>query len=325
MNNNIIWILAAALIFFLLGLLFWRDARRKKAMSSATTPSLPLPAAVPKVHHFDYAIHSDYLIHWTGGVDIDAPHDAKWAESDKSKTNPKVTQMYLERFLNILKYGIWMTEEDPMTFSFGGERVQIPPTPRACFTELKVSESRKHARQYGRLGIGVKRPFLLTRFGRPLVYYGFHKDIQNDIFLKACATHIPDKKLINFFKPMNSATILNYDFYSESEWRIVFVERLLKQKLIIDPRDSANEKEHAFFKSLTPMQQNKLKYLIPLDGWLGLIIYPSLVVKNAARQDKSNGILNEIARIKGDPSDHGNKVEGGSWPIEVDLDACRNF
>ena len=325
MNNSTNWFLGAGLIFFLTGLLFWLDARRKNGTPLAPLIPLPLPATVPKGHHFDYAIHSDYLIHWTGGVDIDAPHDSKWAESDKSKTDPKVTQMYLERVLNTLKYGIWMTEEDPMTFSFGGERVQIPPTPRACFTELKVSESRKHARRYGRLGIGVKRPFLLTRFGRPLIYYGFHKDIQNDIFLKACATHIPDKKLINFFKPMNSTTILNYDFYSESEWRIVFVDQLLKQKLIIDPRDPANAKEHAFFKSLTLAQQNRLKYLIPLDGWLGLIIYPSLAVKNAAQQDKSNGILDEIVRIKSDRRDHANRVEDGSWPIEVNLDACRNF
>jgi hypothetical protein len=49
--------------------------------------------------------------------------------------------------------------------------------------------------------------------------------------------------------------------------------------------------------------------LIPLDGWLAMIIYPSLDVKNKAQQDDANGIKNEIMRIKS-RDDHPNKVEG---------------
>ena len=200
----------------------------------------------------------------------------------------------------------------------------MPPTPKACFTELKLSESRKHAKQYGRLGIGVKRPFVFTRFGRPVVYYGFHRNQADDIFLKQCTQELTDKNLLNFLKPMNSTTTLNYDFYSESEWRIIYFEKLLKKKLIIDPRDSQNTKEHAYFQVLTPDEQNKLKYLIPLDGWFAMIIYPSLDVKNQAQQGTTNKIQAEIERIKKLP-DHGNRVESGNWPIEVNLDACRNF
>lgn len=55
-----------------------------------------------------------------------------------------------------------------------------------------------------------------------------------------------------------------------------------------------------------------------------MIIYPSLDVKNKAQQDIANNIQTEIERIKKLP-DHGNTVEGGNWPIEVNLDACRNF
>src|SRR5687767_8095431 len=109
--------------------------------------------------NYDYAIHSDYLIHWTG-KDIDKDYDSSWYESDKSKTDGDVAERYLVRIRDILTHGLWMTEEPGWS---PAPTVTIPPTPVCCFSELKVSESRRHARQYGRLGIGVKRPFLIQR------------------------------------------------------------------------------------------------------------------------------------------------------------------
>jgi len=275
--------------------------------------------------NYDYAVHSDFLIYWTG-KDIDSVYDQKWHQSDKSKTNKKcdVAGRYLKRLYDILQFGIWMTEGNDPPFCCDSISIPVPSTPKTCFTELKLSESRKHARRYGRLGIGVKRPFVFKRFGRLVVYYGFQGNPAKDIFLKQCVQELADKNLLNFFKPMNSTTTLNYDFYSESEWRILYFKELLSQKLIIDPRDTQNTKEHAFFQDLKPNEQAKLKYLIPLDGWFAMIIYPSLDVKNKAQQDTTNNIQKEIERIKKLP-DHGNTVEGGNWPIEVNLDACRNF
>jgi len=55
-----------------------------------------------------------------------------------------------------------------------------------------------------------------------------------------------------------------------------------------------------------------------------MIIYPSLDVKNKAQQDDSTGIKQQIKRIK-DLDDQGNRVENKNWPIEIDLDACRNL
>jgi hypothetical protein len=277
--------------------------------------------------NYDYAIHSDFLIHWTG-KDIDEVYDQQWFESDKSKTktnkNCDVTGRYKKRLYDILQFGLWMTEETEQSICFNGTTIKIPRIPKTCFTELKLSESRKHAREYGRLGIGVKRPFLFDRCGRPLIYYGF--DPANDIFLKKCAQDLTDKSLLNFFKPMNSSTTLNYDFYSKSEWRILYFSELLSKKLIVDPRDPKNVKEHAYFNSLTANEQTQLKYLVPLDGWFSMIIYPSLDVKSTAQQDKdkTENIREEIKRIKSLP-DKGNQREGGNWPIEVTLDDCRNF
>jgi len=309
---------------------------------------------------FDYAIHSDFLIHWTGR-DIDDKYHEKWDESEsgKSETDKKCTDLYVERIHNILKYGLWMTEKQEGSICFDGTSVSIPKTPSTCFTELKLSESRKHARLYGRLGIGVKRHFLFDRWGRPLIYY-LREKLEKDIFLKTCASalnrvdkdenEIKKKSLLNFFKPMNSSdTLKNYDLYSESEWRIIYFKELLSEIVsknsdntnermaIIDPRNCKNKKEHAYFNNLTCEEKKKLKYLIPLDGWLAMIIYPSLNVKNEAQKYikenkkdgeikyKLNDIQKEIKRIKNIPNVEGKKIEGGNWPIEVDLDACRNF
>ena len=274
---------------------------------------------------YDYAVHSDFLIHWTG-KDIDGQYDPSWHEEHNSMTRQQVVvACYIKRLRDILRYGLWMTEEDePQTFLVGPQTIHIPATPQCCFTELKLSESRKHARRYGRLGIGLKRPFLFQRSGRPLAYFGFGKDSDNDKFFKTCAVELTDKRLLNFFKPMNSDTsTLNYDLYGESEWRILYLKELLKRHKIIDPRDEQNVAEHNYFNSLPSESREKLKYLIPLDGWFAMIIYPSLPIKNYAQRDED--IVGLITKLKSKRSDHGNLVEGGNWPIEVNLDACRNF
>jgi hypothetical protein len=284
------------------------------------------------VTSYDRAVHSDLLIHWTG-KDIDREHQPDWYDGDhRSRTSSTVADLYLRRLRDILTYGLWMTDEGDRSFRVGSTTITIPATPQCCFTELKLSESRRHAVRYGRLGIGVKRPFLFQRFGRPLAYFGFGEKSHNDKFLEACASHLSDKALLNFFKPMNSThRQLIYDLYSESEWRILYFDALLESRRIIDPRNSANIKEHAYFNNLEPDQQNKLRYLLPLDGWFAMIIYPSLKVKGHAQWGLDYGIAEQIRRIKGNPNDHGNHVEGltnpirGNWPIEVDLDVCRHF
>jgi hypothetical protein len=56
---------------------------------------------------------------------------------------------------------------------------------------------------------------------------------------------------------------------------------------------------------------------MPLDGWFAMLIYPSLDVKNAARDD---GKVHELIRkIKEKKEDDGNKIEGGNLPIEICL------
>lgn len=283
---------------------------------------------------FDTAVHSDYLVHWTG-KDIDEEHQPNWYDDYESFRAPEINDIikpYLERLKSIVTFGLWMTEEPSRTFKVGTECITIPPTPQCCFTELKLSESRRHARAYGRLGIGVKRPFMFKRFGRPLAYFGFRESTFNDTFLEACASDLRDKRLLSYFKPMNhDSGSLTYELYAESEWRILHLGKLEKDGLVIDPRKSENTKEYAYFNSMTSEQKSKLKYLIPLDGWFSMIIHPSVHTKNLVYWELGNGISEEIKRIKSNPNDHANRVEGlrnpvrGNWPLQVELDACRYF
>jgi hypothetical protein len=111
----------------------------------------------------DHAIHSDFFVHWTG-KDLDQVHAPTWREDEGSfiaRDSERCTA-YLERLFNILRYGLWLTEEPPVLVNIAQKSFEIPATPKVCFTELKLSQSRIHAGQYGRLGIGVKRAYLFA-------------------------------------------------------------------------------------------------------------------------------------------------------------------
>jgi len=262
--------------------------------------------------NYDYAIHSDFLIHWTGKYgDIDTGLDW-YTTHDKSKTTHEETNKYLERLHNILKYGFWMTHD---TQSYPElELPTVPKVAQTCFTELRVSQARKHAKNYGRLGIGVKRYFLFSRGGRPVVYHNFgRKDKVKDPFYEAC--NKLDPHLLNYFKPMNSTNTLNYDLYAESEWRILCADSDLNAVKAKKPTAEAQ-----YYQQLNESQQKILKYLLPIDDWLGLIIYPSLDVKKQTYTYENGAIRKLIEEIVNRQS-----VEKGIWPIEVSLDACRNF
>lgn len=277
----------------------------------------------------DYNIHSDILIHWTG-KDLDCSFDSKWGGQDKSLTRhlPHIEDLYLERLYNILKYGIWLTIEPSKTYPMEPTgSITLPSVNRVSFTELKVSQSRIHAKAYGRLGIGVKRPFVFERGGRPLSYFGYSSILPYDKFFNHCLNTFEDKSFLQFFKPMNSTDTLDYDFYSESEWRIIENESLVKQNKILDPSDIKNEDENSFYNSLSMKERDILKFLLPLDGWLSLIILPSITIKNKLNDPNhpiGSKIKSEIKRIKTTRC-HANRVEGGVLPMEIDIDACRNF
>lgn len=277
-------------------------------------------------------VHSDFLIHWTG-KDIDQEHEPDWFKNPGSKTTPEIVkQKYIRRLKDILKYGLWMTKHDEdkeITFKDGAS-IPRPWTARTCFTELRVSETRAHAVKFGRLGIGFKRFFLFDRMGHLMVYYSPHRktwfmppfngDYNCNHSYYSC-----------FLKPMyerkgrGRERLLDYDFYDESEWRIIYSDEI---KTLLEETKHHEINERFIRPSQFPdyydkikIPDNKPEYLIPLDGWFSMIIYPSLGIKNLAQADP------EIKKLIAEVKQKGCviRLEKNNWPIEINLDACRNF
>jgi hypothetical protein len=294
------------------------------------------------------AVHSDFLIHWTG-YDIDRKYDPEWWKRRDSVLNKEIIKPYLERLKYILKYGLWMNRgEDAVEFN--SKRIKIPLVARACFTELRLSEVRMHAQKFGRLGIGFKRFFVFNRLGFPMIYFRPEREHwllppllygRDETEIKefwACFLKSMDEKRI-------SGQLLEYKQFDEAEWRIIYskeIEERLRSmkketicKLFKKPGDISDSEFQDYIKKYD--SEKKLEFLIPLEDlklttsqWFTMIIYPTLAVKVASEANKE--IRSEIERLK--PTASVMKLnelissasyEYYSKPVELDLDSCRNF
>ncbi|NQS90642.1 hypothetical protein HQ584_12735 [Patescibacteria group bacterium] len=271
-------------------------------------------------------IHSDFIIHWTG-KDIDNKSNSNKKEKDN---------LYLERLRDILDFGLWMTKKEEDKFIvINGEEIERPWVARTCFTELKLSEAHTHASEFGRLGIGFKRFFLFDRLGSPMVYY--HQKRKNWFFPPLISWR--DQGNIEayfscFLKHMCEICKRpwKYTFFDESEWRIIYSESI--KKLLLEngrddvvscfknPKNKKNRGEYKYYKSLKT--DIKPEYLIHLDAWFSMIIYPNLDVKNKAQKDKN--IRKSIKKRKNEETASCSiDAEIKNYPIELNLDACKNF
>lgn len=285
-------------------------------------------------------IHSDFIIHWTG-KDIE----------EKFNDHKTKIEKYLERLRAILNYGLWMTidEEEKFITDIGGEmKIERPLVPRTCFTELKLSEVSIHAERFGKLGIGFKRFFLFNRLGGPVVYFPLHVRGRENwffppLFSSGLSNQFRDDDYFScFLKPMYvQEECLEYKYYNESEWRIIYSEEI-KRKLIENkksrivekfkhPKDYLNIQD---FQSIYDDATKKPLYLIPfkenkLDSiWFSMIIYPDIQTKVASEADQTiRNILNEIKpnNTQGYLNSKPALYERFSKVIEIDLRACGNF
>jgi len=334
--------------------------------------------------------HSDIIVHWTG-KDIDA-RDPKFLktlhvawrdyclrpiEQPSLIEEPTLIEDYVNRLRNILKFGLWMTNDrildeikkESSHSKDDGRVYEAPNAARVCFTELKLSESRRHAFEFGRLGIGMKRMFLLERAGQPMIYVGetkghgykpnwfFSREARNDTVTQF------NEVQKSFFKFTSELEDLNYKYYSETEWRIAYSNSIPKDnhtantiiRYFIDINGNldceANKYKNinqisisrADLELFIKMNQGKrLKFLVPLDYWLAIIIYPCPAVRAAAEQDNEirklikdtryqgidklcnlldspnkDSLLKELAKLK--------VGEKYMMPMEIDLDTISHF
>lgn len=283
--------------------------------------------------------HSDFLIHWTG-LDIDNRYDPNWEQSNDPKLNTTIVEPYIERLKNILKYGLWMTSNNnDQSLIYKRKKVNREPFYRTCFTELKLSEARVHAKRFGRLGIGVKRPFVMSRKGAPVIY--FREEFGNWFFdsfekSKGSEVSIPYNAWWAYYlKSMNEGGTnlgyMQYKNFDESEWRVIFSEKIREQFGNINGINNWPNNDLKFVEYLRKWkvpEAKKPQYLLPLDKWFAIIIYPSLAVK--VKAESNCCIRKHIEDIKPKIPNGKNPIRSAEFepyskPFEIDLDACRNF
>jgi hypothetical protein len=288
------------------------------------------------------AVHSDFLVHWTGR-DIDNEYDPAWEKRNDTRLNENIVSPYIDRLKNILKYGLWMTSsKSDLPLIYRNKIAKRPLFYRTCFSELKLSEVRVHAKRFGRLGIGVKRPFVMNRKGAPVVY--FREEFENWFFAsfkKNKNDKIPIPSYVwwaYYLKSMNEGDprggYLHYANFQESEWRIIYNYKIRKKfgeiPGIMDFDKVMDNKFYSYLQKYKVPVSKQPRYLLPLDKWFAFIIYPNLAVKTIAERMvwgavKKNKIKCKFPTKKIDWPKRSAEYENYSLPFGIDLDACRNF
>ena len=126
-------------------------------------------------------IHSKFLIHWTGR---DINHD------DRKK--------YVDKLKSVLQKGLCMNSGKETIYGKDSKRITAKIA-RVCFTEIKLTQIEEHAKQYGRLGIGFNRDFVLEREGNPVFYVQNGEKshiIQNLANLISLMKSLPDDDIV---------------------------------------------------------------------------------------------------------------------------------
>ncbi|MFH1233765.1 MAG: abortive infection system antitoxin AbiGi family protein [Patescibacteria group bacterium] len=238
-------------------------------------------------------IHSKFLIHWTG-KDIN-PSTEKLDGEKRAK--------YLERLNNTLKAGLYMKP--------GEETIQGVDTKsitagiaRVCFTEIKLTQTEKHAKHYGSLGIGFNRNFVLEREGNPVFYVqnGDKGHIIENLVVLRDSMNVPSAKkdeleiILGYLKGMSCTNETELKYYDEMEWRIVHIDRLTgANNYIYDNGEKTKDGKNIFRLKLKPED-------------IQLIIFPDNETKRLALKDE------EFFRY------FNNYI-----PTLIALDDCKNF
>jgi hypothetical protein len=164
-------------------------------------------------------IHSEFLIHWTGNGKDDIESKPK---SDKPK-------LYVERLKDDLANGLYTKRASEVLI----RRKIIHDLIRICFTEIRLSQAQTHANQYGKLGIGFARDFIMNKGGRPVIYIPYDSTAGGRLLEDSIRyvyenskdnkeIHRSSKWIMTHFKRMSNEK--SKDHYEEMEWRLVYDE-----------------------------------------------------------------------------------------------------
>jgi hypothetical protein len=237
-------------------------------------------------------IHSKFLIHWTGR---DINHN------DRKK--------YVDKLKSVLQKGLCMNPGKETIYGKDSRRITAEIA-RVCFTEIKLTQTEEHAKQYGRLGIGFNRDFVLEREGNPVFYVQNGEKshiIQNLTNLISWMKSLPDDDIVGlrikeleiisgYLKNMSCRDENELKYYDEMEWRIVHISRLEgPNNYIQNIGETTKEGEKSY----------RLKFN-PKD--IQLIVFPdSGTLRLAMRDEEISEYFNSY------------------MPTLIALDDCKNF
>ena len=159
--------------------------------------------------------HSDILIHWTSQELVGQP-----------LSDPNIQNAYVELLRSIYSKGLRFSCPKNLDVVVGvNSHTELPTRPIICFTELRLSQAQEHAHQYGSLGIGFRREFLMMWGANPVFYMqSMNQGIVNTNLSGLAPLRNQTDGLdvfLSYIKPMGEPCSDQYSNYDESEWRIV--------------------------------------------------------------------------------------------------------
>jgi len=159
--------------------------------------------------------HSDILVHWT------SRQLAGHSLSDASSQDE-----YVELLCSIYSKGLRFSRPNNPDVVVGVNCHTVLPTlPIICFTELRLSQAQEHSHQYGSLGIGFRREFLMTWGANPVFYMQSKNQgiVNTNLSGLVNLENKPDglDVFLSYVKPMGEPCSDQYPYYDESEWRMV--------------------------------------------------------------------------------------------------------
>jgi hypothetical protein len=109
-------------------------------------------------------IHREQLFHWIGRHVDDRNKGRKILSDDLAA---EVVAMIGDSLAN----GLWVkTPRYPETFTSGGKTFSLD-LPIACFTEWSLGDSLPHTMEYGRIGFGFPKRWVIGRGGQSVTYF----------------------------------------------------------------------------------------------------------------------------------------------------------
>jgi hypothetical protein len=159
---------------------------------------------------------SNFLVHWTGRGLL----GCETAEG---------IQQHVERLASIYREGLHLSV--PRTAdslrSVSPNDVDLPHLPCICFTELRIRNAVRFASDYGTMGIGFRREYLMKKGANPVFYLQSARSGIVNTNMSQLRNIVKPKFIsaaeiiLAYCKPMNRICEEDLVYYEEHEWRIV--------------------------------------------------------------------------------------------------------